>query len=59
MIVVADAVPFNDEGSAYQLSDDVEPVSGFGVTDQVDPASTSTDVGAVLSVSDVDAPFET
>ena len=59
MIVVADAVPFNDEGSANQLSDDVEPVRGFGVTDQVDPASTSTDVGVVLSVSDVDTPFET
>jgi len=57
MIVVEDdAVPVNvwDE---YQRWDEVDPPSGLGVTDQVEPASTDTAVPVVVSVNDFAAPF--
>jgi len=42
-----------------QRSDEVEPIRGFGVTDQDDPPSTFTLVAVVVSVTDFDFPFTT
>jgi hypothetical protein len=57
--VVADAVPVNDEGVAYHCSEELEPVRGFGVTDQVVPASTDTALPVLVSSNDFETPFRT
>jgi len=57
-MVVADAVPVNG-WVEYQRCDELEPVRGFGVTDQAEPASTDTAVAVLVSVNDFEAPFRT
>lgn len=57
-MVVVDAEP--DRGwLESQRSVEVEPVSGLGVTDQDELASTDTAFGALVSVNDIATPFRT
>jgi hypothetical protein len=57
-MVVDEAVPVN-VCVEYQRWLEVDPVSGFGETDQVDPASTDTALGVFVSGNDFDTPLST